>query len=334
MPCLRPLHLMKLSPWVLLGALFFLVPSASGQSPPEKPSPPDHRPLLASSLPKANERASERVPRLKGRDATLRGLRFYLGSHQIVDYNLAFKASKEGCEKGDGAGCFRQGQILKQGLGRPTDPIEARLQFARAHKLCKPACEEKGDALCCYSLGFLYAKGWGIKLDLKVAYGYYKKACAMEEPLSCSNLGRAYYEAEGVAQDYKKSHRYYKKSCDLKHGAGCHNLAILYSQGQGVSVDKATSRRLYQRACGLGEGDSCSNLGVIYQEGEDLRQDIEKAKLYYKRACDLRRGTGCYNLAVLYHIGKGTRKNCREAGKYYRLACRYGFVNACSETCN
>jgi TPR repeat protein len=73
---------------------------------------------------------------------------------------------------------------------------------------------------------------------------------------------------------------------------------------------------------------------VIYQEGEDIRQDMEKAKLYYKRACDLRRGTGCYNLAVLFHVGKGTKKNCREAGKYYRLACRYGFVAACSETCN
>ncbi|WP_149721957.1 tetratricopeptide repeat protein [Campylobacter concisus] len=85
--------------------------------------------------------------------------------------------------------------------------------YQKAAELLQKACDG-GDAMGCYSLGFLYQNGQGVKQDYQKAAELYQKGCDGRNAGGCSNLGVLYQNGQGVKQDYQKAAELYQKACD------------------------------------------------------------------------------------------------------------------------
>ena len=83
---------------------------------------------------------------------------------------------------------------------------------------------QKGEATACWSLGYRYDEGTGVRQDKFKAAEFYRKACDGQEAVGCANLGTMYEDGTGVTQDYSKAVELYQKACDGKNTRGCSNL--------------------------------------------------------------------------------------------------------------
>ena len=95
------------------------------------------------------------------------------------------------------------------------------------------------------------------KGDYQKAAELYQKACDSGETMGCFTLGFLYLNGQGVKQDYQKATELYQKACDGGDAKGCFNLGVLYHNGQGVNQDYQKAAQLYQKACDEGEAMGC-----------------------------------------------------------------------------
>ncbi|HFN3310420.1 TPA: tetratricopeptide repeat protein [Campylobacter lari] len=66
------------------------------------------------------------------------------------------------------------------------------------------------------------------------AIKYYKQACDLNNGFGCFSLGFIYGDGLGVKKDNFKAAELYQKACDLNEGSGCSNLGVAYENGYGV----------------------------------------------------------------------------------------------------
>lgn len=107
---------------------------------------------------------------LGGEKARLRGCVLFAalqfsGSGVAQDEAAAFRASGEGCEKGDAYGCFNVATIH-----------EHRENYVLASAFYDRACEG-GDFEGCYELGMLYQDAEGVPFDPDRAATLFRRAC-------------------------------------------------------------------------------------------------------------------------------------------------------------
>ena len=95
------------------------------------------------------------------------------------------------------------------------------------------------------------------KGDYQKAAELYQKACDSGETMGCFTLGFLYLNGQGVKQDYQKATELYQKACDGGDAKGCFNLGVLYHNGQGVNQNYQKAAQLYQKACDEGEAMGC-----------------------------------------------------------------------------
>ena len=98
--------------------------------------------------------------------------------------------------------------------------------FGSDFENAKKACDG-GDAIGCWSLGYMYKYGEGVKQDNFKAAELYKKSCDGGDAIGCGSLGYMYKYGEGVKQDSQKALELYGKACDMKNETGCKDYAKL-----------------------------------------------------------------------------------------------------------
>lgn len=101
-------------------------------------------------------------------------------------------------------------------LNAKSNSSEAEKEMAIALQKC-----EGGSMDACYSLGYTYFKGRGLKQDYKQAANYYAKACTLGHGESCYDLGVIYDEGLGTSKDSKKAMEFYTKSCLAGSAMAC-----------------------------------------------------------------------------------------------------------------
>ena len=118
-------------------------------------------------------------------------------------------------------------------------------RYAQAASVYERACNRFAKA--CTNLGFMYAKGQGVKMSRSLAAEYYKRGCDNGNPLGCTNLGIQYLVHDPPKND---SHavQLFDQGCRNGDSGGCRNLGYMYKHGLGVLKNETRSSDLYQQA--------------------------------------------------------------------------------------
>ena len=101
------------------------------------------------------------------------------------------------------------------------------------------------------------------KGDYQKAAQLLQKACDGGNALGCYNLGVLYAKGQGVRQDYQKAAQLYQKACDGGNAVGCYNLGVLYKNSQSFS----TAKQYYGKACDLGLQLGCDGYRKLNERG-------------------------------------------------------------------
>ena len=63
--------------------------------------------------------------------------------------------------------------------------------------------------------------GLGGEKDFKKSFLLFKKACDAKDGFFCTSVGDAYAKGEGVKKNLKTAKKFYKMACTLEHSMGC-----------------------------------------------------------------------------------------------------------------
>ena len=88
--------------------------------------------------------------------------------------------------------------------------------FAEAYCRWKPLARA-GNAEAQYNLGWLYANGNGMNVDMKKAFYWWKQAAAQDHADAQFALGLSYTTGEGVKRDLATAARWFYKAARLGH---------------------------------------------------------------------------------------------------------------------
>ncbi len=235
----------------------------------------------------------------------------------------ALSALEHGCALGAAPACTNAGLMLSQGAdGVAKDPF-------RAAPLLQRACDG-GDVAGCANLGWLYALGTGVPVDVDKAEQLSLGACRRGSMVGCSNVGWLAMNAH----DGARALEYSQRACDGNHMPACANLGVLYMRGLGVGVDASKAVGYMQRGCDGGDATACANLGAFYINGVGVGRDVTRGAAIMKRACDSGNLPACDNYGVLYHEGLGVPKDTSKAEALFKRACDGGLGSACTHLAN
>lgn len=88
----------------------------------------------------------------------------------------------------------------------------------------RKSCEEDGDAMECFTLGYMFDKGKDVPRDEARGAALYQKACDTGFGPSCFNLGNMFTDGRGVAKDATRALALYRKACDGGVKPACDRL--------------------------------------------------------------------------------------------------------------
>jgi TPR repeat protein len=88
----------------------------------------------------------------------------------------------------------------------------------------RKSCEEEGDAMECFTLGWMYDKGRKVPQDEARGAVFYQKACDTGFGPSCFNLGNMFADGRGVAKDGARARSLYRKACEGNVKPACDRL--------------------------------------------------------------------------------------------------------------
>ena len=209
---------------------------------------------------------------------------------------------RNGCDLGDGEGCFLLGLALK--TNDPKGSVAAYEQ----------ACDA-GHSLACTNLGWMIQNGLGARVDVDAARRLFQRgcdgsACTGRNNLGCVNVGRLDRDGIGVKADHPRALQIFRDVCGRTPRAGdaedAGNIARACSLagtdliwGKELTHDIPEGLALLEKGCTRNDSFGCFNLGAAYEDGEVVPKDTTRAGAYYKRACDGGDDEACQRLASL-----------------------------------
>ena len=185
-----------------------------------------------------------------------------------------------------------------------------------------------GNAQSMFSLGQLYANGFGVAQDYVKAREWFEKAADKGYASAMNGLGSLYENGQGVAQDYVKAREWYEKAADEGDVNAMTNLGWLQANGFGVARDYVKAREWYEKAADEGDADSMTKLGLLYANGQGMAQDYVKAREWFERAADKGYTTAMTNLGWLQANGFGVARDYVKAREWYEKAADRGYASA------
>lgn len=144
----------------------------------------------------------------------------------------------------------------------------------------------QGNSQAEFSLGQMYAQGWGIPPDEAQAVRWMEMA--NRPNTDESDLGWLPIEGYGVQTNYAKAAYWYRLAADQGHSEAQFELADLYSQGKGVPKDQTEAFKLTKAAANQGFTKAATALGWRYANGRGVEKDEQEAFFWYTVAA--RRG--------------------------------------------
>jgi|GEM_PF-5258131 len=233
-------------------------------------------------------------------------------------------------------------------------------KYSKALKWLHRAADEHNHAEAMVNIGFMHARGQGVKRDYQEAEKWFLKAANTGDNHALMELARAYlkgdgfprdpqkaiywcdqlgqrggadgwqeiadmnYQGIGVAQDFSQALKWALKAAEAGNVNAMHNVGIIYNDGMGVPVDYNKARYWFEKAAKKGFAPAMNSLGTIYVYGLGTSVDYQKAMRWYQKGTDRRNATATLNLAIMYEKGEGVPVDYRKAFAYYKSAASRG----------
>lgn len=156
------------------------------------------------------------------------------------------------------------------------------------HDLALPAyhdAAQRGSPLAMRRLGFYYADGKEVDLDLKLAAYFFEGAAERGDEFAAFALA-AMYESGNTAlnRDLGKAIHWYELAAAKGIPEAKHNLASCYAHPESPVRDLEVAARWFHAAAEHGLTLSMQSLARIYASGEGVDRDLELADYWRRRA--------------------------------------------------
>lgn len=124
--------------------------------------------------------------------------------------------------------------------------------FATALAEWRPLAEQ-GNWAAQFNLGFMHAKGQGVRQNDALAARWYKSAAEQGYSVAQYALAQRYQSGQGVRQDYAEAARWYRFAAEQGHTDAQIHLAVLYASGDGVPFNLVYAHMWMSIAASLGD---------------------------------------------------------------------------------
>lgn len=238
------------------------------------------------------------------------------------------------------------GFFLKEGIGGPADPQDARrwlkaasdagnsfgqMQYAfsvwsedpEAASPLVIAAADAGEMGAQALLGSLYAMGFTVAQDDAMAVKYLKAAADQGEPGSKGLLAGLYLTGRGGGSE-AEGYRLLKEGAEGGDADAMRNYGLMLVQGKGYPKDPEAGAAIVRRAAVAGDPKSQKLLGDLYNEGLGVPEQEADTIYWWNRAAeagdaeaiaamaDVRSGGYVIGRAPLDGVGEVARRNGRK----------------------
>jgi hypothetical protein len=159
----------------------------------------------------------------------------------------------------------------------------AKLDYPAAHRMLAPLADN-GDAVAQEILGFMYARGEGVRRDDAAAFHWFTLAAEAGRPEAQFELGRIYRDGVGVAADGKTALQWLLRAADQGKADAYDAVAELYLGRSGIAADPAAASEWFHRAAEHGSARAMYNIGVRHAAGRDVPRDEIEALMWFDLA--------------------------------------------------
>ncbi|HEX2117385.1 MAG TPA: tetratricopeptide repeat protein, partial [Alphaproteobacteria bacterium] len=197
-----------------------------------------------------------------------------------------------------------------------------RRDYSAALRILRPLAEQ-GNADAQVQLGFMYARGDGVKADQAEAMRLYEQAAAQGNAEGMNAIGYKYDYGTGVPRDAAAAMSWYRKAIDHGSPRALNNLAIMYHQGRGIPADRAEALRLWMLAAEQGNQNAMHNLGSAYLEPPESR-DVGLAFRWWQAAASGGHTGAMRSIAVELLSGRYVAPDREQGIRWLELAAARG----------
>jgi TPR repeat protein len=130
------------------------------------------------------------------------------------------------------------------------------------------AAVDQGNAEALANLGYMYARGHGVKRDPAFALLLYRRGADAGDAEAMNAVGYRYNFAG--PPDFERAAQWYCRAVLRGNPRAMNNLAILFYNGQGVPQDLQEARSLWRQSAALGHLNAQTNLGLSLASDQAL----------------------------------------------------------------
>lgn len=155
-----------------------------------------------------------------------------------------------------------------------------RGDFTTAYRLLRQAADG-GDPEAQVNLGYLYARGHGVRVNQMEALHLYELSAKGGSSEGMNAIGYKYLFATGVPKDSGRAAFWFCEAVMRGNPRAMNNLALMLVSGE-LPFDEPEARNLWQQAAELGHANAMNNLGHSYLNGRE--RDPKKGEEWMMRA--------------------------------------------------
>ena len=156
------------------------------------------------------------------------------------------------------------------------------LEYEEAFTLLSKA-SDLGYAPAINTLGWMYSRGLGCKLDTAKAFELYKKASSLGSKTAMVNYAKMLLEND----EYEEGFKYLNKAANLKSVYAYITLGYLYYYGKYIDVNYEKAYEYYRLAALEDDSIAFKYLAEMYRYGYHVSKDIAMATFLYKESIRL-----------------------------------------------
>ncbi len=199
-------------------------------------------------------------------------------------------------------------------------------EYDKAFPLYKESAES-GNKIAQRYLGFMYARGEGVKRDDNEAVKWLSKAFKQSDIKSAYFIGLIYLNAGKTDENFKIAFDTFHYAATRNLPEAQFNLAIMYYRGNYVKRDYAKALEWYRKASENGDLSAKRNIASMYFRGEGVEKDWSKAFEFYKEVAEAGYAPAQYDLGLMFLKGYAVDKDEKKAFSWFQKAAEQGDTN-------
>lgn len=141
-------------------------------------------------------------------------------------------------------------------------------------------------------------------------------------------LGVMLDEGFGVEINERRAFEWYRRAAKLGHAESMNRLGILYLQGRGVPQNTLSARSWFRLAAANGSLTAINNIALLYFYGLEVHQSYSKAVKFLRISANRGNADGQNKLGMMYESGLGVVPDQRRARDLFLKSAAQGYSPA------